>query len=100
MKKLKDIIEDYRFIAWFLIGFVVEKWHESFITNYTKNKCSQCGAIDQTKIIYRDVAGQDKRETILRCTECGHEKVISRISKSAFQKPAIYELQRKEFEEF
>ena len=69
-----------------------------YITNYTKHKCSECGAIDRTETISRKMPYGYKK--ILRCTTCGHEKVISTIKNIEFQKPAVYELQRKEFEEF
>jgi len=35
-----------------------------------KQKCSKCGAIDNTESVTRD------EETFIRCCSCGHEKLL------------------------
>ena len=39
-------------------------------------KCSKCGAINQTEVVIND-RGFAGRKTYLRCTICGHKKLIS-----------------------
>ena len=40
-----------------------------------KQQCSKCGIIDHTEIVTRSIFNGE--EKIRRCTQCGHEKVIS-----------------------
>lgn len=67
-------------------------------TPYVRIECSSCHAADQTETIHRDTTAGS--ELVLRCTQCGHEKVISTITVSISNKEQIYKLDRKDIEYF
>jgi hypothetical protein len=53
--------------------------------------CSRCGSIDHTEIVTRSIFNGEER--IIRCTDCGHEKVLSTTKwTSPEENLRIYEL--------
>jgi len=65
-----------------------------------KQKCSKCGAIDQTELVTRDTWG--KTQIFRRCIKCGHEKLISTTTYSPENtKGYVYTIpEPKDIEEF
>ena len=42
-----------------------------------KQKCSECGAIDQTELVTRSMGYGKGIKTFRRCMKCGHERLVS-----------------------
>ena len=51
-------------------------------------ECSQCGAINDIESVSRNTWG--KSETIIRCLQCGHEKVTQTVTFDPLTEPVVY----------